>query len=289
MNPFDLRGPQFLLFYLLVGVGVITALVVVRLLRERGPIGVRLHDPYLIGCLRGGIPEVLRLVVVSLCDRGLLERSGDTLTARPGAAARVVDPVERAVLELYESPAPPTAVFGDRAARQAAEPLQQKLERHGLLPDAAVRSARAGRLLLAIVVLLGLSLTKIVIALQRGRSNIGLLIFLTVVFCALAAAAGIRARTVRGEAALADLHRLFARLRGKSPELGPENHHEALFLAAVFGIGALPSSWAYAQGWYARSASSSSGGSSCGSSSSCSSGSSCGGGCGGGGCGGCGS
>jgi uncharacterized protein (TIGR04222 family) len=289
VNPLDLRGPQFLLFYAVVGVAVLAALTAVRILRERGPVRVRLTDPYLIGCLRGGIPEALRLAVVSLCDRELLERSGEVLTAQPGAAARVVDPLERAVLLRFEQAAAATAIFGDASLQAAAAPLQQTLERHGLLPDAALRGERWGRLLLGLAVLVGLAAVKVVVALGRGHTNVIFLIMLAALFTMMAFGASIRPRTLRGEMALADLRSLFGRLRSRALQLERGARDEALLLAAVFGIAALPAPWAYAQEWYARSASSSAG-SSCGSSSSsCSSGSSCGGGCGGGGCGGCGS
>jgi uncharacterized protein (TIGR04222 family) len=289
VNPFDLRGPQFLLLYVVVGVAVLAALTAVRILRERGPVKVRLTDPYLIGCLRGGTSEALRLAVVSLCDRELLERSGEVLTARPGADARVLDPLERAVLQRFERPAAATAIFGDARLQAAAAPLQQTLERHGLLPDAALRGERWGRLLLALAVLVGLAAVKIVIALGRGHTNVVFLAMLAALFTVMAFGASIRPRTLRGEMALADLRSLFGRLRARALQLEQGARDEALLLAAVFGIAALPEPWAYAQEWYARSAASS-GGSSCGSSSSsCSSGSSCGGGGCGGGCGGCGS
>jgi uncharacterized protein (TIGR04222 family) len=111
---------------------------------------VRLTDPYLIGCLRGGEPEALRLVVVSLVDRELLERAGTTLTARPGAAARVLHPLERAVLERFETTARRPRSSATRALKAAAAPLRETLERHGLLPDRRLRAERWGRLLLAL-------------------------------------------------------------------------------------------------------------------------------------------
>jgi hypothetical protein len=92
--------------------------------------------------------------------------------------------------------------------------------------------------------------------------------------------------TSRGRTLLADLRRLFARLRERAPRLTPGGASaDAALLAAVFGVAALPTAFAYAQALYPRAAStSSSWSSSCGAS--C--GSSCGGGGGGGGCGGCG-
>lgn len=287
MNPFDLRGPQFLLLYAVVGCLVLAALALTRILRERGPSKLRLTDPYLIGCLRGGVPEALRLVVVSLVDRGLLERTGTLLTSRVGAAARVVHPLERAVLERFERSGEASTVFGDPGLAAAAEPLRETLERHGLLPSASVRFERRGRLLLALAVLVGFAGVKVMIGLGRGHTNVVFLIMLAALFCLLAFGVGLRARTVRGEMALADLRTLFERHRGSAARLQADARDEALLVAAVFGLAVLPAPWAYAQEFFPRAASSS-GSSSCGSSSS-SCGSSCGGGGCGGGCGGCGS
>jgi uncharacterized protein (TIGR04222 family) len=286
MNPFDLRGPQFLLLYAVVGVAVLAALAGIRILREGGPVRVRLTDPYLIGCLRGGVPEALRLVVVSLVDRDLLEHAGTTLTSRPGAAARVVHPIERAVLDRFERTGEASAIFSDPSLAAAAAPLRETLERHGLLPSLALRLERVGRLLLALVVLAGLAGIKIVVALGRGHSNVIFLVMLAALFCLLALGVGLRERTVRGEMALADLRHLFDRLRSRALQLEAGARDEALLLAAVFGLAVLPSPWAYAREFFPRAAASNNSG--CGSSSSCgsSSGSSCGSSCGGGGCGG---
>jgi uncharacterized protein (TIGR04222 family) len=287
VNPFDLSGPDFLLLYFVVGVAVLAALAGIRILREGGPVKVRLTDPYLIGCLRGGVPEALRLVVVSLVDRGLLDRSGTTLSAPPGAPDRVVHPLERSVLERFRRPGEASTVFGDARVATAAAPLRETLERHGLLPGAAVRAERWGRLLLALAVLIGFAGNKVVVALGRGHTNVVFLIMLAALFCLLAFGLGLRARTVRGEMALADLRNLFDRLRSRALQLEAGARDEALLLAAVFGLAVLPAPWAYAREFFPRAAASGNT-SSCGSSSSScgSGGSSCGSSCGGGGCGG---
>ncbi len=49
MNPFDLVGPQFLLFYLILGGGVILMLSLLRQARESSDtLKVNLTNPYLI-------------------------------------------------------------------------------------------------------------------------------------------------------------------------------------------------------------------------------------------------
>ena len=73
MNPFDLRGPEFLLFYFCFSLVVIFALAILRRRAESGPAPkIDLGDPYLIAYLRGGEHEALRVAVISLVDRGML-------------------------------------------------------------------------------------------------------------------------------------------------------------------------------------------------------------------------
>ena len=63
MNPFDLPGPQFLLFYIIFAGLVILGLVLWRRRAESSPSTPRidLSDPYLIAYLRGGEKEVRRV------------------------------------------------------------------------------------------------------------------------------------------------------------------------------------------------------------------------------------
>jgi uncharacterized protein (TIGR04222 family) len=296
MNPLDMAGPQFLIFYLVLGALTIAALVIARRIREagEGP-HVNLSDPYLIAYLRGGANEALRVATVSLVDRGLLEADGTTLkTVRDAAAAGVRRPIEKAILDKFGSLGAASSVFDDSSVAASTSELERSLRQVKLLPDAATQTARLGRLFLALAVLWGVAGLKIVVALSRGRRNVGFLVVLAIVFAIVAAAVSFRRRTARGDAVLSDVRRLFEHLRSRRSSLRRGGGTaEATLLAAAFGIAALPSlEWAYAQSLYPRAArsSSSSCGSSCGSSSSCSSSSSCGGGsCGGGGCGGCGS
>ena len=56
MSPFDLRGPQFLVFYLILGTLVVTLLFMLRrLIDPAGAVKVDMSDPYLIAFLRGTI------------------------------------------------------------------------------------------------------------------------------------------------------------------------------------------------------------------------------------------
>jgi hypothetical protein len=139
--------------------------------------------------------------------------------------------------------------------------------------------------------LVGTAIIKISVALNRGRTNIGFLILMVV---ALVIAAGVVSRPRRtrsGDLLLEDMRTLFSGLSGRANTLSPGGaSNEVAFLAALFGVQALPlAAFPFARQLGKRAQPSASSCStfisSCGSSS-C--GSSCGGGCGGG-CGGCGS
>src|ERR1700730_12334744 len=102
MSPFDLRGPQFLVFYLILGTLVVTLLFMLRrLIDPAGTVKVDMSDPYLIAFLRGGKDEVVRVATISLVHRKLLQVS-DTLVSvtSPGVADGVRIPIEQQLL-LY--------------------------------------------------------------------------------------------------------------------------------------------------------------------------------------------
>jgi len=300
MSPFDLRGPEFLLFYLIVStialVGLFTSR---RWVEPSGPIKVDLSDPYVIAYLRGGKNELLRVSTISLIHRGLLKVSGTNVSmTSPHVADGVRIPLERELLSHFKESREASSVFSEAHFSSGAEPYGQSLERLGLLPDDAVRTSRRRILGLALVVLWGVAGIKIVVALSRGRTNIGFLILLSILFAFAAYKVTHDRLTFRGKAMLGDLQLLFGSLRDRvSTGFNP---NELALLAAVFGIAALPiSAFPYAQTLYPKAASSrnfwdGSSNSSCGSSGGCGSGGDAGGGggCGGGGgggCGGCGS
>lgn len=287
INPLDLAGPQFLAFYTITSGCVLLLLWIVRSSGESGHTPrVDTSDPYLIAYLRGGKHEALRVATVGLIDRGLLSvDEGTGMVAsrvKPDAVRR---PIEQALVEHFEGGHLAPTVFGNPGLAKACEEYERKLSTLGLVPSSGRKAARRTLLLVALAVLIGLSVAKLVVALSRGRTNVMFLIVLTIVATVIAVKVATPRRTARGDAVLADLRRLFKRLRARASSLRSGGADaDAALLAAVFGLAALPSG---AFGWtrtlYPK-ASSSSGSSDCGSS--C--GSSCGGGGDGGGCGGCG-
>jgi len=296
MSPFDLRGPEFLLFYLILGAIVLAALAFSRRLSEpSGTVKADLSDPYLIACLRGGKNELLRVSTISLIHRGLLQVKGSIVgTASSHTSDSVRNPLERELLAHFERPNEAASVFSEFGFAVRAKEYEHSLETLGLLPNQWVRANRLRFLALALFVLWGVAITKIVVAVSRGRTNIEFLIVLAILFGYVAFRLAPRV-TLRGEAMLDDLRLLFSGLRSRSSATLTAN--DVALLAAVFGVAAIPLVvFPYTRTLYPKAmdaarqpwggSSTSSCGATCGSSS-CGGGGCGGGGCGGG-CGGCG-
>ncbi len=291
LNPFDLSGPDFLIFYSLLGVLVLGGLFVAGWLSESGTVPrLDYSDPYLLAYLRGGDREVIRVAAVSLADRGLLKVSNDKLSIANEAASNLVRrPVERAILQRLSIATDFATLFDSATIRAACKEYKDKLQQLHLLPDEKLSGARMNRLLIALVLLIGVALIKIIVATMRGRQNIWFLILMAAVLSYIAVRIHNPFRTTLGNALLTDLRTLFAPLKNRASMINPGGATgEAALLMAVFGLSALPmsrfpiiSQFREKQKFYGSSC----GATGCGSTGSSCSGGSCGGG---GGCGGCG-
>ncbi len=289
MNPFQLTGGSFLLFYFLLALVINLMLRWVYRVRESTDVsGVPpMSDPYLIANLRGGTDEALRIATIALIDRGLLQATGESLrTSNKEAVDFAKRPIEKAILQRYLSGGEAEDILYDRSARATGEAYLKVLKAGGLVADADVRRQRAIPFVAALGVLVAVAVIKIGIALSQGRHNIGFLIVLAIIACIAAGFAYFRHRTAKGDAMMADLRELFARLEARAGTLAAGGQtNEAALLAAVFGLSALSvSTFPFVKTLYPKKSSGDGGGGGDGGSS-CGSGG-CGGGCGGGGCGG---
>ena len=326
MNPLDLSGPAFLRFYLAYGVGFLVAAALLRfylssssatLVSRRWSPGVypREDDAYAIALLRGGPREVVRALLCRLVADGLLTLDRCTL-CRPDESPRErsLAPFEEAALStLRPAAGPENACLAVRRAAQMLAPqigeLHRQLEQEGLaLTEAQARTQRRIGIA-ALLAVPGLGLAKLVVALDRGRTNVGFLIVLLVAYGAvclfllrppLRTAAGSRYLDwLRGS------HQGLVRMMSQGRRDGTG---ELALAAGIYGLASLPTLTPLHQALKPQAArektrkkesGSGCGGGSCGGGdfggssgggggggSSC--GSSCGGGCGGGGCGGCG-
>ena len=300
MNPFDLTGPQFLVFYIGLSALALIAIVLTRKYAESSEAPkLDLSDPYLIAYLRGAEPEALRVATVSLIDRGLLVATGTQLkTADKASADSVRRPIEKELLHRFKRADEATAIYDDARLRATCKPFEQTLKNAGLLPNEQINSSRMTRLLIACAIVGGVGVIKVLVALARGRTNVWFLVILMVAAIVIAIKISFPRLTESGKAMIADLQNLYSGLKDRALSLHTGGATiEPMMLAAVFGVGALAGpSFAFTDSLFPRArkeaaSGSSSCGSSCGSVSSCGSsdgGSGCGGGGCGGGCGGCG-
>jgi uncharacterized protein (TIGR04222 family) len=299
MNPFDLRGPEFLVVYSVFAIFLLFSLSRLRRIREgTAPSALPpISDPYAIAYLRGGQKAMLEVAAFSLVDRGLLDVEDGTLrtTGRSSHDARLAtDPLDREVLLFFQSKAKAVSMYRDAKFKNVSTAIEERLLRDGLLPNMDTMEARSMDFGIAVLLLVGVAAIKVIIALERGRSNIGLLIILAVIACVFTYKVSCPRITLRGKQWLQDLRTLMVPLKSRLGSVSQQlAWKETAMVAAVYGLGALPANaYPFVGKMFPAADNSSSTSSSCGSSSSSdgssSGGSSCGGGCGGG-CGGCGS
>jgi uncharacterized protein (TIGR04222 family) len=286
------RGPAFLAFY--IGLSITVNLLLRSLIsrQEKKTTLIRQSpiDPYKIACLRVSYLETLRVVLFSLIDRGLLKASGDRVAAETNAGGMVRRPLEKAVAAFFAKPRQVKDMFSDSGTVSAAKDYQQALVSEGLLAGPKVYIARAPSALVALFMLLGVSITKIISAVSRGHHNVLFLAILTMVFAVWTVAIWKKNRTGAGDQVLREAQCRFLSLKGRAKSVRPGGTtSDASFLAAVYGLSMLPVVYfPYIKTLFPKAASSSGGDSGGGGGGGCGS-SGCGGGGCGGGCGGCGS
>lgn len=288
LSPFALTGFQFLLFYLLFGsivwLGMRWWIARLETERERAPTSLA-NDPYAIAYLRAGAVEALKIATISLVDRGLLKADGENLKTKNQDALRAAHrPIEQAVLSRYMRPGPAEDILSGAESLPACKQYREKLKQQDLLVGPRFMETRFIPGVAALACLWTATAIKTTIALAQGRHNLLFLFILSVVFSVLVFFSLKKRTTARGDALLADLKVLFARLKARANRLAAGGQtNEAALMAALFGIAVLPSlQFPFVSQLYPVKASDSG---SSGSGGSDSGGSSCGGGCGGG-CGG---
>lgn len=314
MNPLDLRGPEFLRFYLLYGLGVLAMAWLIRtwlLGRKPDPgqghwspgVYPREGDAYPIALLRGGPREVIHTVLGSLLSAGLITVEERTVRRPNEAPPPRLPPIESEAFGGLAIADCGIGIVGAEAAVGAAvEPyvkqMEEDLRRQGLaLSEAQGRSFERLRLL-ALAALLALGTAKILVALSRGRTNLWYLVLLMTGYT-VAAYFLLRppARTRAGDEYLSWLRESHQGLVNLLTHGRREDWSEMALVAGIYGLTILPATRPLDRALrskppaVARGSDSSTHVGGCGGG--CGSGGGgggCGGGgCGGGGCGGCGS
>ncbi|MBD2298665.1 TIGR04222 domain-containing membrane protein [Nostoc sp. FACHB-190] len=299
----DMYGPNFLLLYGIVIAA--TLLLCGRLVQDPTknqplPLIPAEPDPYKIAYLRSQATGIAHLVLFNLIQQGYLQVSGQTISKtsdHPDISN--LQPVERQVFEKISEPA--TAKTSLWLATECVQPFciayQEQLDDEKLLYASKwqIRNVQFG--LVGAMLIFSFGCYKLLIALGKGRYNVGFLILmgvLSIIYLLWFVSQPHPPLSHLGNRYLQQLQTTFNQLR----ETSIVNNN--LLVLALFGVESLagtaydayykaflPPAYSTTSSRSSSSSSSScssgSGGSSC-SSSSCSSGSSCGGG----GCGGCG-
>jgi uncharacterized protein (TIGR04222 family) len=317
INPLDLRGPEFLGFYVLWGAGVF---LLARLLRafwnragetSAGPrwspgIYPSEVDAPAIALLRSGPEEVARVILGKLVAEGFLVLNGSAigLPAPPPQDRSRLAPLDEEVLRAVSAAAGSAEIGAHEALNRTIleltphlAPLREELESAGLAPSPEQRRGYHFLGLAFLLMVTGLGAAKLLVALARGRSNIQFLLFFMAISLVLSVLLMKPPRqTGDGTRYLEWLRRSHEGLAILLSDGRRQSFGELTLVAAIFGLGYLPmlSSLQAALVPPPRARSDGDGGSfdsGCssgdGGGGSCSSGCGGGGGCGGG-CGGCG-
>lgn len=292
MFPFSLQGTQFLVFYAAFAAVVLGlyAFYLASLGNAATSSLTKLtSDPYRIAYVRAGCEEMVRVAIVNLVDRGLLKASGSEVHTGAADALQLVHrPLDRAILELCTQPRSTEEIKEHWKIEGLCREYLLELRSAGLVLQDDEERARAIAIVVVALILGGPAIVRLFQAMARGQPVL-VLIVLGVGAGWLVGRLARSHATPSGRRALSSLKTLAERTRRQLHRLqrgGATN--EALLLAAIFGIYALPST---TFGWIRRlfpkdrRRKQDRDGGSCGSGGGIDS--SCGGG-GGGGCGGCG-
>jgi uncharacterized protein (TIGR04222 family) len=286
MFPFDLPGPEFLLFYAAFFVVVLVLLYLYRQDKESDPPPpVAPNDPYLMACLRGGPKEVICAATVGLIDRGFLTIAERKVGQSPSANAELLShPIEKEIWAFFEDPADLFAVNIRPAVLEVAAEYEAELRRLKLIPDEQIQGTRRTAAWFAAGLLLAVGALKLTVALSSGHTNVAFLIVMMVVAPYVVMKTGFPYRTATGNKYLANMRALFSGLHDQVKSIQPgTGTREVLWALSIFGVSALPAS-AFPAVQYFTQARGGMGGGGDGGGGGCGGG----GGGGGGGCGGCG-
>jgi len=179
---------------------------------ESGPIPrIDLSDPLLIAFLRGGHSEAMRVAAVSLIDRGLLHCAGTRLeTASLTRSESVRRPIEKALLEKFVVSGEVASMFDDSRLKSTLKQYEETLKKVRLLPDESITLGRTVIFGTALLILTGVGLSKLYLALARGRPNVCFLIILVIVAVVFAAKQSFPRLTETGNVVLEGVRNLYS-------------------------------------------------------------------------------
>jgi len=261
INPLDMRGPEFLGFYVLWGAGVFLLAKLLRAFWNRAgetPAGPRWSpgiypsevDAPAIALLRSGPEEVARVILGKLVAEGFLVLNGSTvgLPAPPPQDRSRLAPLDEEVLRAV-SAAAGSAEIGAREALNCTileltphlAPLREELESAGLAPGPEQRRDYRFLGLAVLLMVTGFGAAKLLVALARGRSNIQFLLLLMAISLVLSVRLMKPPRqTGAGTRYLEWLRRSHEGLAILLSNGRRQSFGELTLVAAIFGLGYLP-------------------------------------------------
>ena len=289
LNPFDLRGPAFLLFFTS---ATLTGLVLAGVLRwslrkpaDEPPRNMPPLHPYEIAYLTGGPVLATNTALASMSERTLLRpRVGDRAVETHSPLPDDAHPFERAIYDAIPKGHRPLSELR-KDLRHATDALADRLRLLGLLPTRQQTFLAYTIPLLVTLIAPTMGLIKVYVGMARNRP-VAYLIIALLIAIPLGLVVSVRTirRSRRGDKVLKQLRARHARLQFAQPTMAGNDLALAM---GLFGFGVL----AHTQHDDLRKAfqppqNSSGCGGGCGTSSGGDGGG--GSGCGGGGCGGCG-
>lgn len=295
MNPFNLAGPQFLVFFGVLAAVVFAAAIWLRWwLRTPGDDAGSEADemsPYDLAYLNGAANGAINAAIARLVHRDVLTASATQrkLSRSTRPLSKKATALEQAIHDAVDE----SGIEVQKVRKQvvsAAASHERHLQEMGLVvDDDQAIFARALPLVLFLCVI-AIGFIKVLVGLSRGRPVEILSVACVLLFMAGFVAFGRKVhRSRRGDQVLARLKQQNAALRTTvSSNSAQLTGSDIVMAVGLYGVGVLANG-PLSQLVHALQPppqSNSSGG--CGSSS-CGGGGGCGGGCGGGGCGGCGS
>jgi uncharacterized protein (TIGR04222 family) len=207
MNPLDLKGPDFLMAYVVLLAVAYGAARVWQSL-QRTPLGTPEPfeldlDPYEVAALQG-TDAVAQTAVAALIQEGRLRTEGGDRLVVGGKLASSAHPIERAVYQTVTSGGAGHAELR-RAVETRMEKLEESLHRRGFLLRPEQEQRLKWTSLLVFTAAMALGVMKLLIGISRDRPVLFLAVLLCVAgflgYASLVKSAKGR-RSGRGEAAL---------------------------------------------------------------------------------------
>ncbi|HEY6528855.1 MAG TPA: TIGR04222 domain-containing membrane protein [Cellvibrionaceae bacterium] len=244
MFPFNLPGPAFLGFYTILGLALSVLLWwYPRRVKSSSNVDHTrpfFNAPYSLAYLNLGANHCLSICAFNLIDRGLMTATETGYICSDAKFTKQVSqPLEHALIQYAAGT--PKALFNANKnvlVKAALHSIKTQLVQQGLLHSNPVWLPIK---LLCLSILAVAGITKIIVALNHGHTNIIFLVMIMSFFIiGVAIYAGPRVST-EGKETLSIMQGLLAQLHGRMSELKPGGFtQEATLAAALFGLSALP-------------------------------------------------